>query len=178
MTKPKGYVLHHGISPINGEPYVAIITITSANRKTGNMAQVWILCEHTDPVVAVRDGSDESICGDCPHRKQADGTRTCYVNVGQAPLSVWKGYKRGIYPELDNVERLKGLSIRWGAYGDPGILPYSVVSAVNAVSTHHTGYKRCGIWSHHNGVTWAVLNDLVKQGRISKTTEGTITTYH
>ena len=43
VIKPKGYVLWRGLSPINRQPIVAVLTITSANRKTGNMAQVWIL---------------------------------------------------------------------------------------------------------------------------------------
>ena len=54
--KHKGYVLWRGLSPINQAPIVAILTVESANRKTGNMAQVWILCENGDPVDNVQDG--------------------------------------------------------------------------------------------------------------------------
>ena len=43
MTKFKGYVLQHGTSPVNGDPFVVIMTMDSANTKTGNMCQVWIL---------------------------------------------------------------------------------------------------------------------------------------
>ena len=88
--KPLGYVLHKGPSPIDGRPIVVILTLRTSNRKTGQMCQVWILREDVDPVHAIRTGDDYTICGSCPHRKQADGSRSCYVNVGQAPLSVWK----------------------------------------------------------------------------------------
>ena len=103
MTKFKGYVLQHGTSPINGDPFVVIMTMESANAKTGNMCQVWILHENLDPVDAVSLGADDTVCGDCPHRKQADGSRSCYVNVGQAPKSVWKSYKRKIYGQLSDL---------------------------------------------------------------------------
>ena len=97
MSKPLGFILDQGLSPIDGSPYVAILTLKSSNRKTGNMAQVWILRSDLNPVEAMSSGQDRSICGDCPHRKQDDGSRSCYVNVGQAPLSVYKGFKRGRY---------------------------------------------------------------------------------
>jgi hypothetical protein len=93
---PKGYVLWRGLSPINQQPIVAVVTITSANRKTGNMMQVWILAENGDPVDNVQDGGDVAICGNCPHRKNALGVRTCYVNVGASTacslqnVAIWR----------------------------------------------------------------------------------------
>ena len=39
----KGFVLQRGISPIDGSPFVVIMTIKTSNRKTGPMFQVWIL---------------------------------------------------------------------------------------------------------------------------------------
>jgi len=149
MTKPNGYVLWRGLSPINHQPIVAVLTITSANRKTGNMAQVWILCETGDPVDNVQDGGDIAICGNCPHRTNAMGQRSCYVNVGQAPLSVYRAYKAARYPDAtdtqsearsDALQAITGRPIRWGAYGDPGLLPHSLVRAFNRVASHHTGY--------------------------------------
>ena len=85
-AKPKGYILQRLNSPINGEPIVVILTMDSANRKTGNMAQVWILLENVNPVQAIADGEDYAICGNCPHRLDlTTGKRSCYVNAGQAP---------------------------------------------------------------------------------------------
>ena len=144
--KHKGYVLWRGLSPINHQPIVAILTVESANRKTGNMAQVWILCENGDPVDNIQDGGDLAICGNCPHRKNAMGVRTCYVNPGQAPLSVYRSWQRGVYPHVSTVSddtiqaALKGRKIRWGAYGDPAVLPASLVDWINGFAVGHTAY--------------------------------------
>jgi len=156
MKKIKGFVIDKGLSPIDGKPYVAILTIKSTNRKTGNMAQVFILREDINPVEAINTGEDYSICGNCPHRKDALGRRSCYVNVGQGPNSVWKAYKRGAYKVLDYVDRkdlpmngsfysqiesiLKGRRIRWGSYGDPAIINPQVVNLFNSYALGHTGY--------------------------------------
>ena len=143
MKQSKGYIIDRGLSPIDGQPYVAILTLKSTNRKTGDMAQVWILRDDINPVEAVQSGKDVSICGDCPHRKQQDGTRSCYVNVGQGPNSIYKGYKRGIYKDVNYLELskvLKGRRIRWGAYGDPSIIDAGMVITLNKYAIGHTGY--------------------------------------
>ena len=144
MANPKGYVIDKGFSPIDGKPYVAVMTLSSSNRKTGDMAQVWILRDDINPVEAVITGGDYSICGNCLHRRQADGTRSCYVNVGQAPNSVWKTYKAGGYKLLWTYEELEqSLSskrIRWGAYGDPSIIDPKIVRLLNSYAEGHTGY--------------------------------------
>ena len=138
-----GFIIDQGLSPIDLKPYVAILTLKSSNRKTGDMAQVWILRSDINPVKALNNGDDYSICGNCPHRKQSDGSRSCYVNVGQAPNSVYKSFKAGRYAiatssELKRV--LAGRRVRWGAYGDPAILHESVVSEINGYVLGHTGY--------------------------------------
>jgi len=144
MPKVKGFVIDQGLSPIDGKEYVAILTVESSNRKTGDMCQVWIMREDINPVDAVNTGQDYSICGDCPHRRQYDGSRSCYVNVGQAPLSVWKSYKRGLYSwdysTADLQNALKGRKIRWGAYGDPAVIDPVIVRELNSYSLGHTGY--------------------------------------
>jgi len=144
MSKPKGYVLWEGPSKLDGSPIVVIATMNSSNIKTGNMIQTWILRSDVNPVQAVNDGNDYSICGDCPHRKQADGTRSCYVNVGQAPNSVYKAYKAGKYPRYAYSEHgnvFKGRSIRFGAYGDPALMPMWLVKVLLTLSqSTHTGY--------------------------------------
>jgi len=144
MKKPKGFILQEGFSPIDGEPFVVVLTLDSTNRKTGNMAQVWILRSDIDPVTAIATGQDLSICGNCRHRKQADGSRTCYVNVGQAPLAVWRTYKKGGYETdltvSDGERYLSRKKIRWGAYGDPGIIDPVIFHAVNGAAAGHTGY--------------------------------------
>ena len=141
---PKGYVLQRLNSPIDGKPCVVILTLNSTNRKTGNMAQVWILREDINPVEAIATGDDYSICGNCPHRKDlTTGNRSCYVNVGQAPLAVWRAYKAGKYAEdflWSDRHILRDKFIRWGAYGDPAILDPMIFDAINSNAAGHTGY--------------------------------------
>ena len=178
MTKPNGYVIHRGLSPINRKPYVVILTITSANRKTGNMAQVWILSEECDPVLASKRGLDRSICGDCPHRRREDGKRTCYVNLGHAPLSIYKAWASYSYPVYDPVQHEEALApllakrgIRWGAYGDPGILPASLLDYFNGLAAFHTGYTHQ--WRHsfakqHLGTLQASTDGLLEKDEATR----------
>ena len=144
MRKPLGYVIQESTSPIDGSPIVVILTMSSSNRKTGPMCQVWILRADVNPVQAVNTGEDYSICGNCPHRKQADGSRSCYVNVGQAPNSVWKTYQAGKYERdlhaLGAREAVKGRKIRWGAYGDPALVNRLTFRVLNNAAAGHTAY--------------------------------------
>lgn len=129
---------------INGKPIVGIITglaSPSTNRKTGPMAQLWILDATTEPHKAVKTGEDESVCGDCPARN-----KWCYVTTFQGPLSVWRTWKRGGY-QAYNESLLHGHRLRLGAYGDPAALPISTVATLAQAVDSYTGYthqwKRC-----------------------------------
>ena len=124
----KACVFYRGPSRLDGAPVVAIATAGSTNRKTGSMVQTWILRASVDPVRAVQTGRDASVCGDCVHRG-VGGVRTCYVNVGQAPLSVWRAWRRGVYPRADLVDLVRAnpdLPVRCGSYGDPAAVPWPV----------------------------------------------------
>jgi hypothetical protein len=113
----------------------------SDNRKTGDMVQIWILVRSMDPVRAIKEGLDRLICGSCVHR--GDGTgggRSCYVNVGQAPLGIWRAWKAGRYPTLQFMDCFAGRKVRFGAYGDPTHLPLPLALAIAGVSSGHTGY--------------------------------------
>lgn len=137
-TRPSGYLLHSGT--VAGHRYVVIATLETSNRKTGDMVQVWFLLVDLSPVQAVAIGLDAAtICKACPF---ASGNG-CYVNVGQAPLSIWKAYHRGAYPELfpaNYAEIFGGRKIRFGAYGNPTLLPLSIVKALSSLSNGWTGY--------------------------------------
>jgi len=138
-VRPHG-ILWEGLSPLDGAPIVAIATCGTNNRKTGDMVQVWILRRDVEPHTAVRSGQDRSICGDCPMRSKEGFTgRGCYVQVPQAPFSVYRAYKRGSYRPV-YPEAFKGRYVRWGAYGDPAMLPHWLVQACNASATGWTGY--------------------------------------
>jgi len=152
-------IIWEGASRQDGSPIVGIVTgidSPSSNRKTGPMAQLWILRADMPPLEALRTDADAAICGDCPLRGVLDRDtgsrvgRVCYVNVGQAPTSVYRAYERGSYPRVtpDHVSSVlahRGVSIRLGAYGDPAMLPLSVITALcNGVKG--TGYTHQ--WRH------------------------------
>lgn len=124
-----GVILYEGPSVLTGDRIVCIATgigRQSRNEKTGTMIQTWILRFDVPPTDAVKEGSDDAICGSCPLRGDFK-TRRCYVNVGQGPLAVWRAYQRGSYP-LWNGEDVGQDSrpTRLGAYGDPAAVPTGV----------------------------------------------------
>ena len=146
-----GAVIWRGPSPIDGTPIVAVVTglqRASQNRKTGDMAQLWILVDGMLATDAIATDVDRAICGDCLFRGQTgpDGKRVgraCYVNVGQAPRGVSAALLAGSYPERtpESVAfELTGRAVRLGAYGDPALLPIDVVRALIAHASTHTGY--------------------------------------
>lgn len=138
MSKPSGFILHRGT--VNGHAFVAVVTLETSNRKTGPMAQVWFLLEDVSPVEGVSSGLDaRTVCHGCPFASGGG----CYVNVGQAPLSVWRAFHRGAYPVLeprDYATTFAGRKVRFGAYGNPSLLPLSIVRAVAEASAGWTGY--------------------------------------
>lgn len=128
-----GIVFYQGPSVLDGKPIVGIATFASDNRKTGDMIQTWILRSRIDPVRALQTGGDSSICGDCYHRGSSDRPRTCYVNLGQAPLGVYRAFKRGVYPKgrlADAIAQHGGKPVRMGAYGDPVAVPFEAWTGV------------------------------------------------
>lgn len=151
-TKPRSAVIYSGPSLIDGSPIVVVAIVKSDNRKTGPLIQSHILRADVDPLTASRTGQDFAICGNCTHRGTAhDGTngkktangRTCYVNLGQGPLIVYKGIQRGIYPTATREETRaigRGRMVRLGTYGDPQAVPATVWDDLLADSLGHTGY--------------------------------------
>lgn len=155
--QPNGIVLWRGPSKLDRTKRIVVILTgmrdASGNSKTGAMLQTWILCEDESPVDAIKSGLAYSICGDCPHI----GT-SCYVNVGQAPLAIWRAYKRGAYPAYDASQHddvLRGAVIRFGAYGDPAACPIAVWRNLESLASSHTGYTHQ--WRTHNGAPLRAL---------------------
>ena len=150
--KPRSSIIYNGPSLIDGSPIVVVAIIKSGNRKTGNLIQSHILRADVDPLTASRNGTDFAICGNCTHRGTAhDGSngkktangRTCYVNLGQGPLIVYKGLKRGIYPTADREQTRaigRARMVRLGTYGDPQAVPATVWDDLLAESQGWTGY--------------------------------------
>ena len=140
-------IIYEGPSKIDKEPIVCIMTTGSKNIKTGDMAQTWILRSDISPVEAIKSGEDKSICGSCPQRGTSDGEhvsgRGCYVQVYQAPLSVWNAYKRGKYKKYDDEECRKilaGKTLRIGAYGDPCSISVHIWERLIRYAKSHTSY--------------------------------------
>ena len=135
--RPSGYLLHETAT------YVVIATMESENPKTGNMVQVWILPREVNPVTAVKTGEDDIVCFDCKHRGANGIGRTCYVLVHNAPNGIWKAYNRGRYPKLaieDFKYTFRGRKIRFGAYGEPVLIPIDIFRELANVSDGWTGY--------------------------------------
>jgi len=108
------------------------------------MIQVWILNRNESPTDAVRSGNDSVVCFDCQHRGNGFKDRTCYVNVAQGPRSVWRSYRDGSYPMLDIAEYFHvftGRAVRFGAYGEPVLIPLPIVRAIVRHASGHTGYS-------------------------------------
>jgi len=156
---PDGITIWQGPSAWNRSPLVLVASWSGctssgdgANAKTGRMVQTYILRRDSDPVADLHSGADEAICGDCPHRPQvrrdarAAGEQPhapCYVNVGQGPRAIADGHSRGLYPLVDietAADILAGVLIRFGTYGDPGMVPSGIWSALADCAAGHTGY--------------------------------------
>lgn len=140
-----------GPSQIDGSPIVVLATgvptlsarkrgASSGNVKTGDMVQTYIVRADIDPVSAIKHGADVSICGVCPHKgKSAGGSGACYVNVGQGPRSAWAAHQHTGSTAFD-LERLRGVKVRFGSYGDPAAVPAHVWAAIAGVASGVTGY--------------------------------------
>ena len=146
-TPPRGAILYEGPSLLDGAPIVAIATLRSTNRKTGDVPQTWILRRNVDPVTATHDGRDASICGTCPLRGQvSDGRnagRACYVRVHHGPQSIWAAYRRGAYsrPSPGQIAwTFAAAFVRLGAYGDPAAVPRRVWDHVVRRARGWAGY--------------------------------------
>jgi hypothetical protein len=156
MTKTNGYILFEGPSALDGQPIVVIATgfaRKSANGKTGDMIQTWILRSDIKPNDAVKTGDDVSICGDCPQRSANGGK--CYVKTFQAPRSVYEAFHRGIYPAASLAEitaLCESRMVRIGSYGDPYAAPLSIWRAMTSNALGWTGYTHQ--W-RKAGVDWA-----------------------
>lgn len=166
--KINGYVIYEGTNA--GGNYACIATglfNKSKNVKTGPMVQIFIVNADMHPVEALRTGKNMVQCLDCIHRPATEEEKekgikggSCYVDVGKSVAQVYKAYKRGCYPNIcgdnkpqigDTLEYIKcsenkiseifgGRKVRFGAYGEPVLIPFRIVDNIAKVSSGHTGY--------------------------------------
>jgi hypothetical protein len=115
------------------------------------MVQTWILRRDLNPMAAQRLGQDASICGTCVHRSRAAGGHaTCYVNVGQAPASIWRSYRAGKLQKIKHYGIFSGRLVRFGAYGDPAAAPLELWAGIASVAAGWTGYSHS--WKRFPGL--------------------------
>ena len=158
MKNPTGYILYEGKSlHQNAKHDIVVILITgnSANKKTGNMMQLWIMLKDIDPILANKLGYDIAICGECPLKgiahndptKKEALNRTCYVNF-QTVRHIYRAYKKGNYPPMTPSHMSKKIrynpidvrrGIRLGAYGDPALIPSNVIDGLRSKLPKETG---------------------------------------
>lgn len=161
--RPLGFVLYDGPSAIDGAPVVAIVNAidASTNGKTGAIVQSWILRADVDPVAAARAGADASVCGRCVHRPRlaaSAGAARCYVNLGRAPLGVFRAYQRGRYVVAAPAfiaAAVAGRTVRLGSYGDPAAIPADRWRAYVSRAAGYTGYSHQ--WRDVDAAEWAPL---------------------
>jgi len=146
---PNAAILWQGPSAIDGAPIVVIatgISDSTDNRKTGDMIQTWIMRADIAPNVAVKDGRDSSVCGDCnlrPSKTRPAGRKPCYVKVWQAPRSIYGAFVRGRYAAVAPSEARKlfaGRKLRLGSYGNPSAAPFEMWNEVAIDTAGRTGY--------------------------------------
>ena len=147
-----------------GQDCVVNVQHGSANTKTGNGVQIWIL-----PFAWVTNGKDEMVddrasCMDCIHSKLKNGS--CYVRKGFAEYglkskvnSLHNMHLKGNIDYKDVMElvsiegpKLKGKFVRFGAYGEPVLLGPEVTKGIAELAANFTGYTHQWHISHFH---WA-----------------------
>lgn len=147
-----GAIIYRGPSEIDGKPIVVIAVWSSQNSKTGDMLQTYILRSDIDPRDANKSGEDYSICGNCQHKgkptldplKKLADKRTCYVNMGQGVLIVYRSFLAGKYPVVSPRVVGRGRKVRIGTYGDGAAAPGYVWDDLLAEADGHTAYSHNG----------------------------------
>jgi hypothetical protein len=154
MPRINALKVYEGPSQIN--PTVTIMVIItglakgSANSKTGDMLQTWILVKGVKPNEATKTGQDAAVCGQCPlrpflaaQRDRERMPRPCYVKTFQAPRSTWVANKdKPVASPATVRDAIAGRKVRRGSYGDPAAVPLWVWHMLDdrASTARDTGY--------------------------------------
>lgn len=133
-----GVVVYKGSSLFTGEPiFCALVGLTrpSANRKTGPMAQFWVIPTEL-PSQAIKNKRDASVCGTCPLRHKICYVRPDVINRVYNSIITDK-YSYDIDWALQLI-KLNKLKIRLTAFGEAPAVPYEVFEPFFEFA--HTGY--------------------------------------
>lgn len=138
-----GVQFYRGPSLLTGAEIVGVLTGLergSGNRKTGKVAQAWVLRADRAPQDAKRKNLDDAVCGDCKLRGRDGKNSGCYV-PGFWPGSVYRhvdNYPRVDWRELQAV--VEGRTLRLCAYGDPAAIGFEVWQAMLRTASGWIGY--------------------------------------
>lgn len=139
-----GVVFYRGPSLMTGDPIIGVITGLdggSMNRKTGPIAQAWVLRADRDPAEAKRANLDDAVCGDCKLRGHDGRDSGCYVPL-YVPGNVYRNLDAHpvvSWPELHAV--MEGRMVRLCAYGDVAAIPFEVWQQVLKTAASWIGYS-------------------------------------
>jgi hypothetical protein len=160
MSKYTSYKIWEGASPYNGDLISCILTGlngNSLNPKTGAMIQGWIVPTKTAPHIDLKGkGRCDSICGECPLKPKigAKNGNACYVlrRAYQAPRAAWSA---NIHKPIELNKALKAiernpLPIRWGASGDPAMLPQELFEEVTFLIKKKIPAKSFTAYTHQH----------------------------
>tara|TARA_R100000808_G_scaffold23903_1_gene53758 strand:+ start:652 stop:1332 length:681 start_codon:yes stop_codon:yes gene_type:complete len=107
------------------------------NKKIGNLAQTWHLTEEK-PSQAYVNGHDLKVCFDCGLASKAGGGNgACYVVLIHGPDAVWRG---SVDAPVSEIPKSINKGIRFGAYGDPVVMPIATMKKLAKAATGHLGY--------------------------------------
>lgn len=121
----------------NSKIFFALTSLNgkSENGKTSGTVQSWILAKGEKPSEAVKSGKDKLICGDCPMRGDKGKNRGCYVVPFMGPNAVYAAADQycGEVTKSD-------LTLRFGSYGDPAMVPFRVIERLAKKFKNSLGY--------------------------------------
>lgn len=117
-----------------------IATEKSGNRKIGKAIQIWIVPRNETVTDSRRNGNDaKTQCMGCP----LASNNGCYVGsyyVDAIQRAAWAGKKPYAKNKADIVRLVKNKFVRFGAYGNPSMIPLSLVKLICKHASGWTGY--------------------------------------
>ena len=117
-----------------------IATEKSGNRKVGKAIQIWVVPRNQTVTDSRRSGHDsKNQCKGCP----LASNHGCYVGsyyVDAIQRSAWAGKKPIAKNRQQIINLVRGKFVRFGAYGNPSLIPLSLVKLIAKHASGWTGY--------------------------------------
>lgn len=106
----------------------------SENAKTGDMTGLYVLPLEESPTQSIKYKRDSMQCGDCPLKASVGGA--CYVN----PVSTNSPWRAKVGADVSPLPDSFDKPVRFGVYGDPGLVPLSLIRKIANKAPKRTGY--------------------------------------